>query len=98
MTDPIESMMSSADAILSAYAKAVLVDRRALHAAQDANDTMMAFQTLRSAYKTDVSPILAKVRMDKGGAIDTIATYRASEYRDRKAQERKAVGLGSGIV
>lgn len=98
VTDPIESMMSSADAILSAYAKAVLVDRRALHAAQDANDTMMAFQTLRSAYKTDVSPILAKVRMDKGGAIDTIATYRASEYRDRKAQERKAVGLGSGIV
>lgn len=98
VTDPIESMMSSADAILSAYAKAVLVDRRALHAAQDANDTMMAFQTLRSAYKTDVSPILAKVRMDKGGAIDMIATYRASEYRDRKAQERKAVGLGSGIV
>ena len=98
VTDPIESMMSSADAILSAYTKAVLVDRPALHAAQDANDTMIAFQTLRSAYKTDVSPILAKVRLDKGGAIDMIAAYRASEYRGRKAQERKAVGLGSGIV
>jgi len=98
VTDPIESMMSSADAILTAYAKAVLVDREALCAAQETNDTMLAFQALRSAYKADTSPILAKVRQEKGGAINMIATYRASEYRGRKSQERKPVGLGSGIV
>lgn len=98
VTDPIESMMSSADAIASCYAKAVLVDREALHAAQQSNDTMMAFQALRRAYNVDVVPILAMARVEAGGAIDVLAAYRASGYRARKAQERKAVGLGAGIV
>ncbi|WP_035615405.1 TIM barrel protein [Hyphomonas johnsonii] len=98
VTDPIESMMASADAILTAYTKAILVDRQGLTAAQEANDTMLAFQALRSAYKTDTSPILAKVRQEKGGAIDMIQAYRTSKYRERKSQARKPVGLGSGIV
>jgi L-rhamnose isomerase / sugar isomerase len=98
VTDPIESMMSSAEAIASCYAKAVLVDREALHAAQAGNDTMMAFQALRRAYNVDVAPILAMARVEAGGAIDVLAAYRASGYRARKAQERKAVGLGAGIV
>jgi L-rhamnose isomerase / sugar isomerase len=98
VTDPIESMMSSAEAIAACYAKAVLVDREALHAAQDGNDTMMAFQALRRAYNVDVAPILAMARMEAGGAIDVLAAYRKSGYRARKAQERKAVGLGAGIV
>jgi L-rhamnose isomerase / sugar isomerase len=98
VTDPIESMMSSAEAIASCYAKAIIVDREALHAAQDSNDTMMAFQALRRAYNVDVAPILAMARMEAGGAIDVLAAYRESGYRARKAQERKAVGLGAGIV
>ncbi|HKT75356.1 MAG TPA: L-rhamnose catabolism isomerase [Sphingobium sp.] len=98
VTDPIESMLSSAETIASAYAKALLVDRAELHAAQEDNDTMMAFQALRRAYKTDVSPILALARVEAGGALDMLAAYRASGYRARKAQERKTVGLGAGIV
>ena len=98
VTDPIESMMSSADTIAACYAKAVIVNRDALHAAQNDNDTMLAFQALRAAYKTDVSSILSMARVEAGGAIDMIAAYRASGYRARKAQERKAVGLGAGIV
>ncbi|KPF93662.1 sugar isomerase [Novosphingobium sp. AAP83] len=98
VTDPIESMLSSAEAIAQCYAKASLVDREALHAAQASNDTMMAFQALRRAYNIDVAPILAKARMEAGGAIDVLEAYRLSQYRSRKAQERKAVGLGAGIV
>jgi L-rhamnose isomerase/sugar isomerase len=98
VTDPIESMLSAAEAIASAYAKALLVDRPQLHMAQDSNDTMMAFQALRSAYRTDVAPILARVRLDAGGAIDPLAAYRASNWRAQKARERRAVGLGAGIV
>ena len=98
VTDPIESMLSSAEAIASCFAKALLVDRDALHAAQDGNDTMMAFQALRRAYTIDVAPILAKARAEAGGAIDVLATYRESRWRERKAQERKAVGRGVGIV
>jgi len=98
VTDPIESMISSAEAIFAAYAKAVLVDREALHLAQEGNDTMMAFQALRRAYRTDVTPILAKARMEAGGAVDALAAYRASGWRMRKAQARRPVGLGAGIV
>ncbi len=98
VTDPIESMLSSAEAIAQCHAKAALVDREALHAAQQANDTMMAFQALRRAYTIDVSPILAMARMEAGGAIDVLEAYRASQWRPHKAQERKAVGLGAGIV
>ena len=98
VTDPIESMMSSAEAITSCYAKAIIVDRDTLHAAQDSNDVMMAFQALRRAYNVDVAPILAMARVEAGGAIDVLAAYRASGYRDRKAQERRPVGLGTGIV
>ncbi|MEA3001496.1 MAG: L-rhamnose isomerase / sugar isomerase [Sphingomonadales bacterium] len=98
VTDPIESMLSSAEAILSAFAKALLVDRESLRAAQEANDAMMAFQALRRAYNVDVAPILAMARRERGGAIDPLGVYRASGWRERKAQERPPVGLGAGIV
>jgi L-rhamnose isomerase/sugar isomerase len=98
VTDPIESMLSSAEAIVGAYGKALLVNRDALHAAQEANDVMMAFQALRQAYRTDVSPIVAMARIEAGGAVDVLAAYRDSDWRHRKAQERKPVGLGAGIV
>jgi L-rhamnose isomerase/sugar isomerase len=98
VTDPIESMLSSAEAIAQCYAKALLVDRDALHDAQERNDAMMAFQALRRAYTVDVSPIVAKARVEAGGAYDVLEAYRASGWRERKAQERKPVGLGAGIV
>jgi L-rhamnose isomerase/sugar isomerase len=98
VTDPIESMLSSAEAIGQCYAKALLVDREALHAAQNDNDTMLSFQALRRAYNVDVAPILAMARLEAGGAIDVLGVYRASQWRPRKAQERKPVGLGAGIV
>lgn len=98
VTDPIESLLSSTEAIVSAFAKAALVDRDALHEAQERNDAMMAFQALRAAYKVDVSPILAMARAEAGGAIGVLDFYRQSNWRERKAQERKPVGLGAGIV
>ena len=91
VTHPIESMLSSADAITAAYAKALIVDRGALHDAQEANDVMMAFQALRAGYRTDVSPILARACSAAGGAIDPIAAYRATDYREKKARERRAL-------
>lgn len=98
VTDPIESMLSSAETIASCYARALMVDRDTLHGAQNDNDVMLAFRTLRAAYDTDVAPILAKAREEQGGAIDWLNVYRDSKYRQRKAQERKEVGLGAGIV
>jgi L-rhamnose isomerase/sugar isomerase len=98
VTDPIESMLSSAEAIASAYARALLVDREALRAAQDANDVMLAFRTLRQAYDTDVAPLLQKARQELGGAVDPISVFRASRWRERKAQQRKRASATAGIV
>jgi L-rhamnose isomerase/sugar isomerase len=99
VTDPIESLIVSAGEIVRAYAEALLVDRTALAAWQEKNDALMAGLTLKRAYTTDVAPILAKARADNGGAIDPIATYRASKYRARVAAARPAVkGGGGGIV
>jgi len=82
-----------------AYAQALLVDRQALAGYQDANDALMATTTLKTAFRTDVEPILAMARADQGAAIDPVATFRASGYRQRVAQERPEVtGAGGGIV
>lgn len=98
VTDPIESMLASAEAIAAAYAKALSVDRAALHDAQESNDVMMAFQALRAGYRTDVTPILAQARRVCGGAIDPIAAYRSSGYRESKARQRRELAPGTGIV
>jgi L-rhamnose isomerase/sugar isomerase len=99
VTDPIESLLNSAGAVAAAHARALVVDRDALAEHQRANDVIMGFNTLRRAYDTDVTPILAMARYELGGAIDPIATYRASEWRVRQAQVRKPVAVGqAGIV
>lgn len=99
VTDPIESLMNSAVEVQRSYAKALLVDREALYGFQEGNDALMAANTLKSAYNTDVSPILAMARVRSGGAIDPIATYRAADYRQRLAEKRPASSVGaSGIV
>jgi L-rhamnose isomerase / sugar isomerase len=99
VTDPIESLMSSANEVRRAYAQALLVDRAALQGHQDENDALMAAGCLKVAFRTDVEPILAMARLEAGGAIDPIATYRASGYRAKVAGERPAVsGAGGGIV
>lgn len=99
VTDPIESLMQSAIELQRSYAQALLVDRKALEAAQEANDALLGHRTLKAGFVTDVSPILAEARRRSGGAIDPIATYRASGYRARKTKERPPVdGSRSGIV
>lgn len=99
VTDPIESLMLSAVEVQRAYAAALLVDRKALAGYQEGNDALMATQTLKSAFRTDVGPILAMARLKAGGAIDPVSAYRRAGYRQKVAAERPAVqGGGGGIV
>jgi L-rhamnose isomerase/sugar isomerase len=99
VTDPIESLMTSAMEIQRAYVQALLVDRAALEGFQEANDALMASATLKAAFRTDVEPILAMARHENGAAIDPVAAYRRSGYRAAAAERRPAVtGGGGGIV
>jgi len=99
VTDPIESLMTSAMEVCRAYAMALLVDREALAGYQEGCDALMAYETLKKAFRTDVEPILAMARLEQGGAINPVAAYRASGYRAKIAAARPAVtGSGGGIV
>ena len=98
VTDPIESLISSANEIRRAYAQALLVDRSALSAYQDENDALMASDALKRAYRTDVEPILAEARRRSAGAIDPIATYRSSGYRRLIGKERPVSMAGGGGI
>ena len=99
VTDPIESLITSAIEIQRAYVQACLVDRPALAGHQEANDALMATTALRTAFRTDVDPVLAMARLRAGAAIDPLATFRASGYRAKVAEIRpKVSGVGGGIV
>ncbi|MCY1318691.1 L-rhamnose catabolism isomerase [compost metagenome] len=99
VTDPIESLMTSATEVCRAYAQALIVDRKALEGCQEDNDALMASETLKAAFRTDVEPILAMARLENGGAVAPVATYRKSGYRAKVAAERPEVaGGGGGIV
>jgi L-rhamnose isomerase/sugar isomerase len=71
-----------------ALAKALLVDREALAAAQLAGDVLGANGILMEAYETDVRGALADRREARGLPRDPMAAYRASGYGERIAAER----------
>jgi len=99
VTDPIESLMTSAIELQRAYAQALIVERARLHEYRMGNDVLMAAQTLKRGFTTDVAPILAQARVSKGGAVDPVGAYRDSGYRQRCAQARPGKqSLGGGIV
>lgn len=99
VTDPIESLMTSAVEISRAFVQAHLIDRAKLEDAQKRGDAITALATLKAAFTTDVAPILAAARQKNGGAIDPLAVYRASNYRAEKTKERPAqVGISAGII
>ena len=98
VTDPIESLMTSAAQVQRSYAQALIVDRSELDAAQSANDALMASRALKRGFETDVTPILQRVRAEAGGAIDPVGAYRASGYRAQVAKDRPPVAGGSGGI
>ncbi len=103
VTDPIESLMVSAMEIERAYVQAHLVDRAALATYQEANDALMASEALKTAFRTDVEPILAMARYEKGAAIEPVAIYRACGYRQTvgavrpKVSSAAAAGSSSSV-
>jgi L-rhamnose isomerase / sugar isomerase len=79
----LEAMVLSVVNLQEAHAKALLVDRDALEAAQRAGDVLGGHELLLDAYRTDVRPICAKVRATLGAAEDPIAALRGSDYLAR---------------
>jgi L-rhamnose isomerase/sugar isomerase len=84
----IEAMIQSVENLQEAYAKALIVDRAALAAAQAQGDVLGGHRILLDAFRTDVRPLCAKVRADLGGSPDPVGAFRASGYADEVAAAR----------
>jgi L-rhamnose isomerase/sugar isomerase len=95
--DPIEDLMQSLEAIRIAYARALLVDRAALEAAQLDNDVSRCQTILQAAFRTDVRPLLAAARLESGGALHPIGYYREMKIRKQLIEERGVDAVATGL-
>jgi L-rhamnose isomerase/sugar isomerase len=74
--------------VQEATAKALLVDREALAAAQQSGDVLGANNVLMDAYNSDVRPLLGLLREEQGLDTEPYAAYAESGYQERIASER----------
>ena len=94
----LEAMIQTVDEAQKLYAKAHLVDRKALARAQAKGDIVTCEEHLRSAYETDVRDVLAEWRMAKQLPVDPIEELRASGIVKRLAKQRAAARKARGEV
>ncbi|MBS1726837.1 MAG: L-rhamnose isomerase [Armatimonadetes bacterium] len=85
----LEAMLLSVLNCQTALAKALIVDYKALAAAQAAGDVLGAHRIMVDAFETDVRPLLAEVRTRMDVPIDPIRDLRESGIEAKLAEQRK---------
>jgi L-rhamnose isomerase / sugar isomerase len=94
----IEAMIQTVSVAQELYAKAALVDHAELSRLQERNAQIDAEELLRSAFATDVRPIISEWRKSRGIPLSPLAAFRQSGYETRAAKERKERRAALGIV
>ncbi|MFB7112114.1 L-rhamnose isomerase [Streptomyces sp. NPDC056291] len=84
----IPAIIRSVMNVQEATAKALLVDRSALSAAQGSGDVLEANAVLMDAYNTDVRPLLREVREEMGLDPEPLAAYRRSGWAEKIVADR----------
>jgi L-rhamnose isomerase/sugar isomerase len=92
----VEAMVLSVVNLQESYVKALIVDRSALAEAQSRGDVLGGHELLLDAYRTDVRPLCAKVREERGAAADPVAALRAGGYVERIVAQRGATASVAG--
>ena len=95
--DPLEDLLQSIEAIMIAYAQALIVDTNLLKEAQEVNDVVKAQEILQAAFRTDVRPLVAEARMRSGGALKPVQLFREQKVRTQLIKERGAVTVATGL-
>ncbi|HEY3547355.1 MAG TPA: L-rhamnose isomerase [Propionicimonas sp.] len=93
--DKVPGQIRSVLNVQEMVTRALLIDTDALDAAQEANDVLGANAVFMDAFYTDVRPLLAEWRTDRGLPADPMAAFAASGYLATIAAER-AGGTQSG--
>jgi L-rhamnose isomerase / sugar isomerase len=91
----IDAMIQSVSNVQTAYAKALLVDRERLAAAQREGDVLGAHRVLVEAFETDVRPLLAALRDRLGLAPDPVEAFRREGHAERLVRERGTTAVES---
>jgi len=86
--DKIPGQIRSVLNVQEMTARALLVDREALRAAQISGDVLGANAIFMDAFQTDVRPALAQWREERGLPADPMAAYAASGYFEKISAER----------
>lgn len=97
LKDPLVDLLQSVDAIMIAYAQALLVDRVALKEAQRDNDIVKAQQILQDAFRTDLRAVVAEARLRDGAALDPIGLYNELSVREELIKERGDNTVATGL-
>lgn len=87
----IPAMIRSVLNCQTQYAKALMVNRGELLAAQRAGDVLRAEATVREAYEQDPTPLLHRLREEHNLPRDPMKAYLASGYQEKVEKER---GMG----
>ncbi len=91
----IEGIIQSVMNTQTAFAKALIIDRKSLTVAQQEGDVMMANRILMDAYETDVRSLLAEVRLEMGIDPDPLLAYRRGGYAEKIVKKRKGAGTNT---
>lgn len=95
--DPLEDLLQSVEAIMIAYAQALLVNQVTLNEARSLNDVVQAQEILQNAFRTDVRPIVAEARKRAGGSLNPTAMFRELNIRKTLIQERGLKTVATGL-
>ena len=97
LKDPLVDLLQSVEAIMIAYAQALLVDRKALKEAQQNNDIVKAQNILQDTFRTDVRPIVAEARLRAGAALDPLQLFDELNVRTQLVKERGENSVATGL-
>ncbi|MEO6453892.1 MAG: sugar isomerase, partial [Ginsengibacter sp.] len=95
--DPLEDLLQSVEAIMIAYAQALIVDRKALEEAQQNNDAVNAQDILQAAFRTDVRPLVAEAGLRAGAALKPLQLFRQLKVRETLIKERGLKTVATGL-
>ncbi|MGI8950919.1 MAG: sugar isomerase [Chitinophagaceae bacterium] len=95
--DPLEDLLQSVEAIMIAYAQALIVDRKKLEESQQNNDVVFAQEILQSAFRTDVRILVAEARLRAGGVLNPLKIYRKEKVRENLIKERGLKTVATGL-